>query len=110
MIAHLGITFGAWLVLILIGTNLIGMLIRGLALKSEVRKLLTKGNSAFRTVASEFYKPSEERRTNIIAFVLIVAFLGVLFYFWNRNGWSVTYQRHCRFSANSDCHTISIIT
>jgi len=83
MIAHLGITFGAWLVLILIGTNLIGMLIRGLALKSEVRKLLTKGNSAFRTVASEFYKPSEERRTNIIAFVLIVAFLGVLFYFWN---------------------------
>ena len=52
MIAHLGITFGAWLVLILIGTNLIGMLIRGLALKSEVRKLLTKGNSAFRTVAS----------------------------------------------------------
>lgn len=83
MIIQLVVTFGAWLVLIFVGTNLIGMLVRGLALTSEVRKLLAKGSSAFRKVANEFYKPLEERRTNIFAVVLLVAYLGVLFYFSN---------------------------
>jgi len=83
MVSQLAITFVAWLVLILIGTNLIGMLVRGLVLTSEVSKLLAKGSPAFKKVAAEFYKSSEEKRTNIIALVLIVAFLGVLFYFWN---------------------------
>lgn len=83
MITQLLITFGAWLVLIYIGTNLVGMLVRGLALTFEMKKILAKGSSTFRKVATEFYKPSEERRTNLIAFVLIVVFLGVLYYFWN---------------------------
>lgn len=83
MISQLTITFGAWLVLIFIGTNLIGMLVRGLALMSEMKKILAKGSPAFRKVATEFYKPSEEKRTNIIALILIIVFLGVLYYFWN---------------------------
>lgn len=83
MFSQLAITFGAWLVLIFVGTNLIGMLVRGLALTSEVNKLLAKGSPAFRKVASEFYKPSEEKRTNVFAFVLFAVYLGILFYFWN---------------------------
>ena len=83
MTSQIAVTFGAWLALMLIGMNLIGMLVRGLALTSKVRKLLTKGSPAFGKVVAEFYKPSEERGPNIIAFVLIVSFLSVLFYFWN---------------------------
>lgn len=83
MITQLAITLGAWLILILIGTNLIGMLVRGLALTAEMKKIFAKGSSAFRKVVAEFYKPSEEKRTNIIALVLIIIFLGVLYYFWN---------------------------
>ncbi|MDO8505890.1 MAG: hypothetical protein Q7S48_04930 [bacterium] len=63
--------------------NLIGMFVRGLVLISEMKKMLSKGSSAFRKVAAEFYKPSEEKRTNIIALILIIVFLGVLYYFWN---------------------------
>jgi len=83
MITQLGITFGAWLILILIGTNLIGMLVRGLALTFEVNKLLSNGSPAFRKVVDEFYKPSEEKRTNVTALVLVVVYLVILFYFWN---------------------------
>lgn len=83
MIAQLGIIFGAWLILILIGINLIGMLVRGLTLTSEMKKILAKGNPVLRKVAAEFYKPSEEKRTNLVALVLIIVFLGILFYFWN---------------------------
>ncbi len=83
MISQLAITFGAWLILLWASINLIGMLIRGLALTSEMKKILAKGSPAFRKVATEFYKPSEEKRTNIAALIFIIVFLGVLYYFWN---------------------------
>jgi len=67
----------------LISTNFIGMLIRGLMLTSGVRKLIVKGGDAFQKVVTEFYEPNEERRVNIIASVLIVIYLVALFYFWN---------------------------
>jgi hypothetical protein len=82
-ITHLAIVFVAWLVLVYIGTNLIGMLVRGLALTYEMKKILAKGSSPFRKVAAEFYKPSEEKRVTLTALLLIVVFLGVLYYFWN---------------------------
>lgn len=66
-----------------IGTNLIGMLVRGFMLTCEVKKLITKGNDAFKKVVAEFYKPNEERRVNVIVSVLIVIYLIVLFYFLN---------------------------
>jgi hypothetical protein len=83
MASQILITFFSWLVLILIGTNLIGMLVRGLALTAEMKKILAKGSPVFRKVVAEFYKPSEEKRANIIALVLVILFLGVLYYFWN---------------------------
>lgn len=83
MISQLIITFLGWLALMVVGANLIGMLVRGLVLTSEVKKLTTKGNDAFKKVVSEFYKPNEEWRVNVVALVLITIYLGVLFYFWN---------------------------
>lgn len=83
MISQLAITFGAWLVLLWASINLIGMLVRGLVLTSEMKKMLAKSSPTFRKVAAEFYKPSEEKRTNIGALIFIIIFLGVLYYFWN---------------------------
>src|SRR3989344_7490828 len=83
MITQFAITFGGWLVLLWASINLIGMLVRGLAIISELGKILAKGSPAFKEVAAEFYKPSEEKRTNIIAIILIIVFLSVLYYFWN---------------------------
>src|SRR3989344_1413422 len=83
MITQFAITFGAWLVLLWASINLMGMLVRELTLISEMKKVLAKGSPTFRKVAAEFYKPSEEKRTNVIAFILIIVFLGVLYYLWN---------------------------
>src|SRR3989338_11213483 len=83
MITQFAITFGAWLVLLWASINLMGMLVRELTLISEMKKVLAKGSPTFRKVAAEFYKPSEEKRTNIIDIILIIVFLGVLYYFWN---------------------------
>ena len=83
MIFELIITFLGWIALMIVGTNLVGMLVRGFVLISEVRKLISKGSGAFKKVAAEFYKPSEERRVNVVALVLIVIYLIILFYFWN---------------------------
>jgi len=46
MISQIVITFLGWLALMFIGTNLIGMLVRGLVLISEVKKLITNLNPA----------------------------------------------------------------
>ena len=83
MISQIVITFLGWLALMFISTNLIGMLVRGLVLISEVKKLIAEGNDAFKKVVAEFYKQNEERRVNVIASVLIVIYLIAVFYFWN---------------------------
>src|SRR3989338_8338360 len=83
MISQLIIAFLGWLALMYVSVNLIGMLVRGLVLVSEMKKVLAKSSPAFRKVADEFYKPSEEKRTNIAALIFIIVFLGVLYYFWN---------------------------
>ncbi len=83
MISQIVITFLGWLALIFIGTNLIGMLVRELVLTSGIKKLIAKGNDAFRKVATEFYKPNEEWRVNATAFTLIAIYLSALLYFWN---------------------------
>ncbi|MFA6586303.1 MAG: hypothetical protein WCS86_04080 [Candidatus Paceibacterota bacterium] len=83
MISQFIFTFLGWLVLVLLGTNLIGMLVRGLVLIADVEDQLSKQNDTFKKIASEIYNPKIERKVNIIALLLILAFLGILFYFWN---------------------------
>lgn len=83
MISQLIITFFGWLVLMIVGTNLIGMLVRGLVLVSDVEDQLSKANDTFKKIAGEVYNPKTERKVNFIALVLIIIYLITLFYFWN---------------------------
>lgn len=83
MISQLIFIFLGWLVLVLVGTNLIGMLVRGLVLITDVEDQLSKQNDTFKKIASEIYNPKTERKVNMIALLLILAYLGILFYFWN---------------------------
>ena len=83
MITQLIITFFGWLALMYVSINLIGMLIRGLVLVADVEKQLSEGNDNLKKIANEFYNPKLERKINITAAVLIIIYLGVLFYFWN---------------------------
>lgn len=83
MIMQLVITFFGWLALMYASINLIGMLVRGLVLVSDVEKQLSEGDDNLKKVAGEIYHPKLERKVNITAAVLIVIYLGALFYFWN---------------------------
>lgn len=83
MISQLIITFFGWLALVLVGTNLIGMLIRGLVLIADVENQISKGNNAFKELAGEIYDSKTEKKVNIIALLQIIIYLIVLFYFWN---------------------------
>ena len=80
---ELVITFLGWLALMVVGTNLIGMLVRGLVLVSDVESQLSKEDSVFKKIAGEVYDPKAERKINFIALVLIIIYLIALFYFWN---------------------------
>ena len=66
-----------------VSVNLIGMLVRGLVLVADVEKQLSERDDNFKKVAGEFYNPKLERKVNITAAVLILIYLGALFYFWN---------------------------
>jgi len=83
MISQLIITFLGWLTLMIVGTNLIGMLVRGLVLVSNVENQLSKADDTFKKIAGEVYDPKAERKVNFIALVLIIIYLIALFYFWN---------------------------
>lgn len=73
----------SWLVLMVVGTNLIGMLVRGLVLGSHVKNQLSKTDNASKKIVGEVYDPRAERKVNFIALILIIIYLIALFYFWN---------------------------
>ncbi len=81
MISELAITFFAWLALVLISVNLIGMFVRGLASNPEIDSLALEGTDVVKKVAREHQ--SAERRMNVFAMILIIVYLIALFYFWN---------------------------
>lgn len=83
MISQLIITFFGWLALVLVGTNFIGMLLRGLVLVADVEDQISKGSEAFKELAKEAYDAKTEKKVNIVAFTLIIIYLIMLFYFWN---------------------------
>ena len=83
MISQLIITFLSWLVLMIVSTNLIGMLVKGLVLVSDVESQLSKADDTFKKIAGEVYDSKTERKVNFIALALIIIYLIALFYFWN---------------------------
>lgn len=83
MILQLVITILGWIALIVVGTNLIGMFVRGLVLVSSVEAQLSKEDEIFKKATGEFYNPKLERKANFVSLVLIIIYLLALFYFWN---------------------------
>ena len=81
MITQFAITFGAWLVLLWTSINLVGLFVRGFASNPEIDKMATEGQDFIKKLAKEHQ--SAERKTNIVALVLIIVFLVALYYFWN---------------------------
>jgi hypothetical protein len=80
-IIHIIISIALYFILVLLSTNLLGFLIRGLFTNPEFEKLKSEG--------SEFIKQEIEKSqrydkwTNVIAFLLIVFYLYATFHFWN---------------------------
>lgn len=83
MITQIILTFLGWIVLLVVSTNLAGMLIRGLVMIADVENQISKMDEKLKKVASEFYNPKVEREVNYIALGLIIVYLSILFYFWN---------------------------
>src|SRR3989344_778696 len=81
MIYQLAITFGAWLVLLYASINLIGLLVRGFFTNPEIDKMAVEGSDFIKKLANEHQ--SAERKTNITALILLIAFFVALYYFWN---------------------------
>ena len=81
MLTQLAITFGAWLVLLYASINLIGLLVRGFFTNPEIDKMAVEGSDFIKKLANEHQ--SAERKTNITALILLIAFFVALYYFWN---------------------------
>lgn len=76
-------TFVGWLMLLYISINLIGMLVRGLVLVSDIEKQISEGDDTFKKIVSGFYDSKLERKTNFLSLVLIIIYIALLYYFWN---------------------------
>lgn len=74
IVTQVAATLVAWLILMLVSTNLVGMLVRGFVTSSEMENM----HDAIR---AEYSKG--QRVTNIIVLVLILIFLGMLYHFWS---------------------------
>lgn len=81
MISQILITFFSWLALVLVGINLVGMLVRGLISNPEMDKLAAEGHEFVKKLAREHQEA--EKKVNYVALLLILIYLGALFYFWN---------------------------
>lgn len=81
MISQILITFFGWLALVLVGINLVGMLVRGLISNPEMDKLAAEGHEFVKKLAREHQEA--EKKVNYVALLLILIYLGALFYFWN---------------------------
>ena len=77
IVVQIAITLVSWLAIMFVSTNLTGLLMRALATNRELSEI----TSANEILAQEIQK--SQRMTKIISVALIIAFLGILCYFWN---------------------------
>ena len=81
MVYQLAITLGAWVVLMFVTTNLVGLLVRGFYSSPKMDQLATESEPIVQELAQDHQRG--QTRANVIALVLICAFLFALYYFWN---------------------------
>lgn len=77
ILTQAAITVVAWLILMFVSTNLIGLLLRGFFPNPEMEKIVAGDE----LLTSEYQRG--QRGVNIFALVLIILFLAALYYFWN---------------------------
>lgn len=76
-VIQIGIALVSWLAIMFVSTNLIGIWIGGFATNGELKEVAASNE----VIASELRK--SQRSQLAFATVLILAFLGALYYFWN---------------------------
>ena len=81
MIFQFATALGAWLILMLVTTNLIGFSIRGLFTNPDMARLAGGSNDTAKMLAQQHLRM--EKKTSFIALILTAAFLLALYYFWN---------------------------
>jgi hypothetical protein len=74
---QVGVTLISWFALMFVSTNLTGLLFRGLFTNAELEEIVSDNEILAR------HHRNSERKTNIIAAMLIFAFLSIIYYFWN---------------------------
>lgn len=81
MIIHILISVVFYFILMLLGTNLLGLFVRGLFLNPELDKLKEEGHEF---IKNEIEKSQRAGKwVNITALVLIIVYFYLLFHFWN---------------------------
>lgn len=81
MLIELGIALAAWLVLMVVCTNLAGFFWRGFYANPDMETLSSDGDEIISSFAATHLKA--QSKITFIALVLILAFLAMLYYFWN---------------------------
>src|SRR3989344_5660895 len=76
MITQLLVSIISWLVLMFVGTNILGFLVRGFFTNPEIDKLTTEGHEFIKKEAIK--AQGAERFTNIVAWIVMVAYLSFL--------------------------------
>jgi hypothetical protein len=64
-----------------VSVNLLGLFVRGLFSNPELDKLKSDGPEFIKTEVKNYHRAS--KRANIVALILIIAYLYLLFYFWS---------------------------
>lgn len=81
MVLHIAVTIVVYLVLMYLSVNLLGFLVRGFFVNPDLEKLKKDGHEFIRQKMKKSDKLGKQM--NLIGFLLIAAFLFVLFYFGN---------------------------
>jgi len=81
MLIQLLITIVGWLVLIYLGTNLLGFFVRGLFSNPEIDRLASEGHEFIKKEAKKHQRI--DKLITVVALVINIAFFYLLFHFWN---------------------------
>jgi len=81
MLINILVAIAGWLILMFVGTNLLGLFVRGFFTDPELEKLKKEGGG---TIREEIRKNQRAGNSlNVISFVLICVYFFALVYFWN---------------------------
>jgi len=81
MVVHILITVAFYFILMYLSVNLLGLLVRGFFSNPELERLKREGHEFIKNEIEKSQRA--DKWLNIIALILIIAYLYALFHFWN---------------------------